>query len=735
MMTMTTKLLVLATLLTTVTVAAQVTTSDVTTSEYNGVVTKTWYSWEPSAWTSCSKSCLGGTRTRSAATCLRYTQYNEAPAASLPQDESTCVAASPSLDTSVVFAQTDVCNTNACGYALTSDALVVEWVVPNYGPCSVSCDFGAGTREGVKTRDVECRTTELSMTPGSTATVTTHYWPILPIPCTDMMSSRAATSATCSVSCDVGGKPQVAVIATIPLNTLQWGTRDWSVCSATCGGGTRTREVACKSTLTTVHPSTGVETDTVMWWGEVEGVESTCTQNGVSETFRPTLTSTSASEACNTDACATFVGVSTSYAWTTPGDWSSCSATCGSGTRTRELTCTQTLATSTSTTTSVVMTNACLAFLSSTVETPSASEACNTDACATTTTTTTTTTSLPSYAWTAGDWSSCSATCGSGVRTRTPSCVETTATTTTNVEIGPCMSMSFLSIVGDSATIPVPSSREACNTDACVTVTVTVVGPDVLGAPDLSIPTTSYAWTTGDWASCSSTCGSGTRTRELTCTETLVSATGVTTTTSGVMSNACVILAVGETPSASESCNTNACPGGPDMTTTETTTETAAELDGYLLVALINTKKVVASMYSVGFPTDRWNEETIVPCGSPAFLALGSGSSLLVRVTMGANVDYFKPTASLCDMLTAVGQWYFHSSSASGPWKAVNGNHSALLGGFQPYGADTRVWGPFWGAPDGAEGYHAEGGGCCHVDGDAAAIQFWRSFTIHVRAL
>jgi hypothetical protein len=32
-------------------------------------------------------------------------------------------------------------------------------------------------------------------------------------------------------------------------------------------------------------------------------------------------------------------------------------------------------------------------------------------------------------------------------------------------------------------------------------------------------------------------------------------------------------------------------------------------------------------------------------------------ASLRVRVTMGTNIDYFKPVTSLCSMLTTVGSW------------------------------------------------------------------------------
>jgi hypothetical protein len=46
--------------------------------------------------------------------------------------------------------------------------------------------------------------------------------------------------------------------------------------------------------------------------------------------------------------------------------------------------------------------------------------------------------------------------------------------------------------------------------------------------------------------------------------------------------------------------------------------------------------------------------------------------------------------------------------------------------------------GPFWGAPDGMAGYHAEGGGCCHytgANGASDAVQFWRAFQIDVKVV
>jgi len=79
-----------------------------------------------------------------------------------------------------------------------------------------------------------------------------------------------------------------------------WAVGDFGPCSATCGGGTRTRTVTCVN---------GAESDCVTWAEE-----------------KPEI-----SEACNLEPC--VIGV-----WTT-GPWGACSAVCGDGTQSRTVTC------------------------------------------------------------------------------------------------------------------------------------------------------------------------------------------------------------------------------------------------------------------------------------------------------------------------------------------------------------------------------------------------------------
>lgn len=115
--------------------------------------------------------------------------------------------------------------------------------------------------------------------------------------------------------------------------TGPWDAGSWGACSASCGGGTRTRTVTCPF--------------------------DSCTG-----------TQPASSQSCNTQSCTTYswhtggwgacTATPTSGPWST-GSWGSCSASCGGGTQTRSVTC---------------------PFDSCTGSQPVASQSCNTQACA-----------------------------------------------------------------------------------------------------------------------------------------------------------------------------------------------------------------------------------------------------------------------------------------------------------------------------------------------------------------
>ena len=188
------------------------------------------------------------------------------------------------------------------------------------------------------------------------------------------------------------------LVLTTPVTPVNGGWSSWSSCSKTCGGGTRTR------TCTNPAPSGGGA-------------------NCVGAT----------SEACNTQACAINGG------WSS---WSACSKTCGGGINTR--TCNN----------PAPVGSGLLCLKEDGSRGLSETKACNTQACAI------------NGGW--SSWSSCSKTCGGGTRTRT----------CTN----PAPSGGGANCVG--------ATSEACNTQACAI---------------------NGGWSS--WSSCSKSCGGGAQNR------------------------------------------------------------------------------------------------------------------------------------------------------------------------------------------------------------------------------
>jgi hypothetical protein len=143
-----------------------------------------------------------------------------------------------------------------------------------------------------------------------------------------------------------------------------------------------------------------------------------------------------------------------SYAWQT-SSWGDCSATCGNGHKTRSVVCFDSDG-------NIADDSAC-----DDSSRPENSKDCVEGACG---------------AWTYGDWSDCSATCGSSARTRKVKCIDHSGST---IDDSSC----------DSA--EKPSAVEACTLDDCEV----------------------WSWVVGDWSDCSATCGDGTKTRQYTCTD------------------------------------------------------------------------------------------------------------------------------------------------------------------------------------------------------------------------
>lgn len=89
-----------------------------------------------------------------------------------------------------------------------------------------------------------------------------------------------------------------------PLWSYAWQTGTWSACSASCGGGTQTRDVTCRRS---------------------DGVY-------LPDAYCAGITKPATSTACNTQACYTYI-------WNYPDNWTACPTTCGTGSQSKTAYC------------------------------------------------------------------------------------------------------------------------------------------------------------------------------------------------------------------------------------------------------------------------------------------------------------------------------------------------------------------------------------------------------------
>eukprot|EP01006_Ploeotia_vitrea_P001070 TRINITY_DN104148_c0_g1_i1.p1 TRINITY_DN104148_c0_g1~~TRINITY_DN104148_c0_g1_i1.p1 ORF type:complete len:800 (+),score=38.93 TRINITY_DN104148_c0_g1_i1:65-2464(+) len=294
----------------------------------------TWSSW--TEWTTCSKTCQGQqkrvrhivTPGKNCTGSSSQTKWCDAPGAACHCDVapwtmwSKCSepcgggsrtrtrafvgARNPSMECPATK-QTADCNTNPCTWKV--DCQVGEW--SKWGLCNRGCGGGAQVRVRTITRSAE--------NGGA--------------PCPDTTDMQACnTQNCCDFSCVVS----------------MWS--DWSDCSASCGGGTKTRSRRpknqgaknCPPLTSSIECNTQSCTDTdcvVAKWSDWSPCSRMCA-GGMQMKFRTITTqprgngkpcpATSQAQRCNMQPCCRsdcVVGQ-----WT---DWSSCSKSCGSGTSIR----------------------------------------------------------------------------------------------------------------------------------------------------------------------------------------------------------------------------------------------------------------------------------------------------------------------------------------------------------------------------------------------------------------
>uniref|UniRef100_A0A8C5BKQ3 ADAM metallopeptidase with thrombospondin type 1 motif 9 n=1 Tax=Gadus morhua TaxID=8049 RepID=A0A8C5BKQ3_GADMO len=194
----------------------------------------------------------------------------------------------------------------------------------------------------------------------------------------------------------------------------QWRTGPWGACSSTCAGGFQRRVVVCQD-------------------------ENGYSANSCEERSKPIQ-----QRSCESGPCPQWV-----Y-----GNWGECTKPCGGGVKTRLVVCQR-------------PNGERFNHLSCEIlDKPPDREQCNTQSCS------------ANPHWSTDPWSSCSASCGKGLRNRPVSCV----------------TGSGLPLPEEDCRLrPKPARQRRCRGSRCP------------------------KWKTGGWAECSATCGTGTQRREVSC--------------------------------------------------------------------------------------------------------------------------------------------------------------------------------------------------------------------------
>jgi len=380
--------------------------------------------WQKGSWSNCNSTCGAGHRQR-AVTCPSG-KVADCPG-NMPLTEEDC------YETSGCF-----------------------WVTQAWNVCDNTCGTGTRTRPvscSVTERDSDCHDDGVKP-----ASVESCYDVV---GCAWQLGTWSACSSTCgaglrsrSVSCPSGWPADCAQFEVQPASTescrgtssCQWRIGEWSSCSNDCGDGTMVRSVQCssgeESDCTSTKPAASQSCRVTLGCGWTISAWSDCDSTcgaGVqrrSATCDSDLAGDCASQPVVVQNCYATSGCTWQH-----GDWSTCSSTCGVGLRQRSVAC------------SSGEDADCSAL-----ERPTGSEACY---------------ERSGCTWQSSSWSSCSETCGTGLRTRQVWCDSL--------------------VDADCEGNQVPSRSEACyGTSSCI-------------------------WLPSTWSECSTDCGEGTEVRAITC--------------------------------------------------------------------------------------------------------------------------------------------------------------------------------------------------------------------------
>ena len=405
-------------------------------------------------WSICSATCGNGTRERRRS-CVQTIDSVERTV-----DFNECVK-----DASVVIQpdqEIERCRLRDC------ECEVPYYVPEDYGTCSATC-------EGTQTRSIRCECPVEGVVQQEEMNVCRRLingaTPETVRPCNDipcpMYQYRVGAWGQCDSVCGTGNhsrqvecvKTRGSVVSIVSLQectdnglskppisvesctvSCQYVTTEWSTCSATCGDGTRERRRSCVQTI--------------------DSVERTVDFNECAKDVSVVIQPEQETELCRLRECECEVP------YYVPEDYGACSATC-EGTQTRSIRCECPVEGSIQQEEMSV----CRRLISGAA--PETVRRCNDIPC-------------PTYQYRVGAWGQCDSVCGTGNRSRQVECVKTQGSVVSIVSLQECT---------DNGLSEPPISVESCSVSCQYVAT--------------------------EWSTCSATCGDGMRQRKRRCIQTI----------------------------------------------------------------------------------------------------------------------------------------------------------------------------------------------------------------------
>uniref|UniRef100_A0A8C5I8H8 ADAMTS like 1 n=1 Tax=Gouania willdenowi TaxID=441366 RepID=A0A8C5I8H8_GOUWI len=375
--------------------------------------------WENSPWTACSTSCGGGIQSRSVS-CVEEDMQGTIT----PTDEWKCLYASKT-------AILQPCNTFDCP----------TWLAQEWSPCTVTCG------QGLSYRVVLCIDHRGIHTGGCNPTTKPHIKEecLVPVPCFKPMDALPVEAKP------VWSKQAIELEEEEEVTVTEEPTfvpGPWQACSRTCGAGIQRRTIKCQVLLSfsqTVADLPDDECDGVKPASSQPCYRTPCSGGKVQEEDDKEDTEEGEEEDGRTSQREEL------HDWEYEG-FTECSQSCGGGVQEAVVICLNKQTRET----------ADQSLCVSGRRPPQLLQACKSQPCP--------------PRWETGNWTSCSATCGVGLMTRTVACTHRPSPDTNHTAV----------LRDVDCHSPKPSPVQACNRFDC--------------------PPT---WQTLDWGQCSRSCGGG----------------------------------------------------------------------------------------------------------------------------------------------------------------------------------------------------------------------------------